>query len=109
MSVFVWGRTRFQQIAAELADVLEQGAVPADNVIPKSPRGKFFSENDRPAGNQHAARRHDAADAVIDRQAVIHAIVRRRVYQTGEPASPVQNATMAYARCLGHAGGAGSK
>src|SRR5262249_9390057 len=59
------------EIAAELADVLEQGAVEAHNVIPESAGGKFIPDRNPAAIAQHRAGSHDAADAVVHRQAIV--------------------------------------
>ena len=38
-------RRRLQKIAAELADILEQRAVPARDVVPESLRGEFVRQH----------------------------------------------------------------
>src|SRR5205814_3855849 len=53
-----------QQVAAQLADVLEEGAVPAGDVAPEPPGGEALGEHDRTAADQHRAGGQDAADAV---------------------------------------------
>ena len=97
---------RLQQIAAELADILEQRAVEARDVLPEIRGREFFGERDGCAGKQHAAGRDHAADGMIDRQAIIKAIVRRRAGEACEPAAPVEDAAMADAGGLRQARGA---
>src|SRR5580704_10657449 len=55
---------RLEKIAAELADILKQGAVPANHILPEAPRRKLILQHDRAAANEHAADGHNAADAV---------------------------------------------
>ena len=70
----IFGRRRLQEIAAELADILEQRAVPAHDVVPELACGKFVGQHHRAARAQHAAGRDDAADAVKDRQAIVQPV-----------------------------------
>src|ERR1700722_4260041 len=53
MLLFEFRYGRFQKIAAELADILEEGAVPAHHVAPEVACRKFVGENDRGARSQH--------------------------------------------------------
>ena len=106
MARFIFGRRRAQEIAAELADILEQRAVPAHDIVPEFACGKFVGQHHRAARAQHAAGRDDAADAVIDRQAIVQPVVDGSRRQSGEPAAPVQDAAMADAGGLRQAGGA---
>ena len=98
-------RRRGQKIAAELADILEQRAIEADDVVPELPGGKPFANRHRPAADQHARRRYDAADAVIHRQAVVHAVVGAGIQHAGEPVAPHHDAVVADIGRLGEAGG----
>ena len=98
---------RVDQIAAELADVLDERAVPCDDVVPEMPRRKFVADHDRAAAHQHRAGRHDAADAVIERQAVIHAVAWAGVHEAGEPKAPLQQPPVAHTGGLRQSGRAG--
>ena len=70
-------RRRVDQIAAELADILEQRAVPAHDVVPEFARGELLADHHRAAVDQNRAGRHEAAGGVVQRQAVVHAVGRR--------------------------------
>ena len=98
---------RCSEIAAQLADVLEHRAVEARDVVPERAGGEFLADDHRAAIDQHRAGRHHAADAVIHRQAVVHAVARPRVHHAGEPMAPVHQPEMADDRGLRQAGGAG--
>ncbi len=100
-------RRGIEQIAAELADVLEDGAAVAPDVVPERRGGKSIADEHRAAIDQHRSGRHRAADAVIHRQAVIHAVVWPRVHHAGEPVGPVHQPEMADDRGLRQSGGAG--
>ena len=96
-----------QQVAAKLADVLEQRAVPTDDVAPELAGREFFADDDRAAADQNRAGRLHAADAVIHRQAVVHPVGRLRVHHAGEPVAPLHQAGMADVGGFGQPGGAG--
>src|SRR5262249_3295720 len=59
--VLVFRRRRLQKIAAELADILEQGAVVANDVGPEIRRREFVCDHHRATSGEHAAGRDDAA------------------------------------------------
>src|SRR3984893_4596510 len=103
---FEFGWRRLQEIAAEFADILKQGAIEAHDVLPELAHGEFLREHDGSSRAQHAAGRDDTADGMIDRQAIIQAILRRRIGQPGEPIAPILDAAMADAGRLRQAGGA---
>ena len=107
MVALVRARRRRREIAAELADILEERAVPANDVVPEPAGGELRRDHHRGAGHQHGAGRHHAADAVVHRQAVIEPVVRARVEHAGEPAAPAHHPMVADTRGLGQAGGAG--
>ena len=98
---------RIQEIAAEFADILNLGAIPAADIAPKAARGEFFGDDGGTAGNQRCHHRHNAPDTVVERQTVIHAIFRRISKQPLEPQGPDQKSAMADTRRLGQTGGAG--
>src|ERR1700761_364357 len=50
-----FGRGRLQQISAEFAYILEQGAVPANQVLPERAGGEFVGQHYRSARREHAA------------------------------------------------------
>ena len=52
-------------------------------------------DHDRAAGDQQGADRDHAADAVVERQAVVHAVAGLGVEQAGEPLAPSHDAVMA--------------
>ena len=95
------------EIAAEFADILEDGAARLGDIAPEAAGRELLADDDRAAAEQYAARRHDPADTVIERQAIIHAVVRTRVDQPGEPVRPHHDAVVADARGLGQACRAG--
>ena len=96
-----------QQVAAKLADVLEQRAVPSDDIVPELAGREFFANHHRAAGDKNRAGRQHAADAVIHRQAVIHPVGRLRIHHAGKPMAPLHDAGMADVGGLGQPGGAG--
>jgi hypothetical protein len=73
---------RVEEISAQLADILKQRAIAVDDIVPKMLRGKFLADQHRAAADQHRAGGDDAADAVIHRQAIVHADRRGR-YSSG--------------------------
>ena len=88
-------RRRVDKIAAQLADILEQRAVPLDDIVPEALHREFFGDHDRATADQQRTGRYDAADRVIERKAVIDAIVRPGLHQSGEPQAPLQQPVMA--------------
>jgi hypothetical protein len=74
---------------------LKDRAIADEDVVPKMPHRKAVADQDRAAANQKRAGRDHAADAVIERQAVIHAVVRRGIHQPGEPKTPLQQPPVA--------------
>ena len=101
-------RRRCSEIAAQLADILEQRAVVS---APRRPRIRApRSSRGSPPSRRRPARadRHHAADAVIHRQAVVHAVARRACpscRRTSRLASI--SAVVVDVRGLGQAGRAG--
>jgi len=83
------------KIAAKLADILKQGAIPARHIVPELARRKALLHDDRAAANQSRADRHDAADAVIHRQAIVQAVVGADVGEPGKTNSSTSDAVMA--------------
>ena len=69
-------RAALQQVAAQLADVLERGAVPADDVVPELARREPLAHDHRAARHQHRARCQHTADAVVHGQAVVQPVAR---------------------------------
>ena len=101
---FEFGNRRLQEIAAELADILEQRAVEADEIAPEILRRKLFGQRHRCARKQHAAGRDNAADGVIEGETIVKTVIGLGVGEACEPAAPVQDTAMADARSLGQAG-----
>ena len=86
---FLGMRRRIEQIAAELADILEERALVVDDVVPELPRREFLADEDRAADGQRRAEGDDAAGRVIERQAVIHPVLLARIHHRREgDASP---------------------
>ena len=98
---------RIDQIAGELADILDERAIPIAHVVPESMGGEFLADEYRAAARQQRRGRNSAADAVIHRQAVIHAVLRRGVHQAAIPEAPLQQPPMADICGLRQAGSAG--
>ena len=98
---------RVDQIAAQLADILKDRAVAGEDVVPEVPHRKPVADQDRAAAHQQSAGRDHAADAVIERQAVIHPVVGRSVHQPGEPKTPLQQPPVADMRGFRQSGRAG--
>ena len=98
---------RVDQIAGELADILQQRAVAVDDIVPEPLRGKFLTDQHRAAAHQHGAGGDHTADAVIQRQAIVHAVVGAGIHQAGEPKTPLQNPAMADIDGLRQSGRAG--
>ena len=96
-----------QQEAAQLADILHQGAVPAGDVVPEPARGEAFAQDHRSARRQHGADRDHSADAVIHGQAVIKPVARAGRHHAGEPVAPHHHPMVADVGGLGQASGAG--
>jgi hypothetical protein len=96
-----------RQIPAQLADVEEQRAVPGNDVVPEFARGEFLADDDRPAADQHRARRHHAAVGVIHRQRVVHAVAGPRIHHAGKTVARQHQPVVIDVRGLGQAGGAG--
>src|SRR2546422_173597 len=95
---------RVDEIAAELADVLEQRAVPADHVMPELTGGELVPDHHGAAADQHRAGRQHAADAVVHRQAVVHPVAGAGVHHAGEPVTPLHQPSVADPGGLGQAG-----
>ena len=95
-----------QQVAAQLADILEQRALPADDLVPELARRKFLSDHDGAPPDQHRAARQHAPDAVIHRQAVVHPVARARVHHAGEPVAPLHQPVVTDVGGLGQPRGA---
>ena len=96
-----------QQIAAQLTDILEDGGAAVGHIAPEAAAGEFLAQNHRATRQQHRARRHNAAHAVIHGQAVVQAVVRPRARHAGEPVGPAHHPAMADMCRLGQARGAG--
>ena len=98
---------RIDEVAAKLADILEQRAIAIRDVVPEFARGKSFADHDRSAANKQRAGRHHAADRVIHRQAIVHAIVRPGIHQAGEPKAPLHHRRWLTLAAFGSPGRAG--
>ncbi len=95
-----------QQIAAQLADVLEHRAALLGHVAPEPAGGEAAADHHRATRRQHGPGRHHPADAVIQRQAVVEPVVGRGVHHAGEPAAPHHHPLVADMGGLGQASGA---
>src|SRR6516165_1546368 len=81
-----------EEITAQLADVLEQRAALGDQVLPETTRREALAQYYRAAADECGAGRDDTADAVIHRQAVVHAVRGLHVDQPREPVAPLHEA-----------------
>ena len=96
-----------EQVAAKFADVLEQRAVPADDIVPELAGGEFLANDECAAGDENRARHLHPADAVIHGQAVIHPVRWLRTHHAGKPMAPLHDAGMADVGGFGQPGRAG--
>jgi hypothetical protein len=95
---------RVEEITAELADILEQRAFEGDDIVPETARGKLLLDHHGAADDEKAADRDDASDAMIHRQAIVHAIGRSHIHHAGEPAAPRHDPVVADIGGLGQPG-----
>ena len=65
------------------------------DVVPEILRGEFVADHHRAAVDQQRAGRHHAADRVIHRQAIVHAVVGAGIHQPGKPEAPLQQPAVA--------------
>ena len=100
-------RRRFHEIAAQLADVLEQRAVVGDHLVPEFAGGKFFADEHRAAGDQRRADGDDPAGGVVHRQAVVHAVIGARVHHAAKATGRKHDPIVVDVGGLRHARGAG--
>src|SRR5262249_43271160 len=96
-----------QQVTAQFADVLEQRAALGDHVLPEPARPEALTQYHRASPDQCRAGRDNATDAVIQRQAVVHAVTRLHVDQSREPVAPLHEAEVTDISRLREAGGSG--
>jgi hypothetical protein len=107
MGAFVGMLGRVDQITAQLADILKDRAVAGEDLVPEVPHRKPVADQNRAAAHQQRAGRDHAADAVIERQAVMHPVVGRGVHEAGEPKTPLQQPPVADLRGFRQTGRAG--
>src|SRR5262249_24462370 len=88
-------RLGMQEVPAELTDVLEQRALPANDVAPELARRELLADHHGAATGKDRACGEDAADAVVHRQAVVHSVARLLVHQTSEPIAPLHHPSVA--------------
>jgi hypothetical protein len=75
-------RRLIDEIAAQLADVLERSGTALDHVVPEPARAELARERERRAAAQHRVHRDHAADRVVERQrAVEHVALRETCEQ----------------------------
>ena len=99
-------RRRVDEIAAELADILQQRALPAHHVVPELAGGEALADHHRAALEQQRAGGEHAAGGVVQRQAVIHAVAGARVHDRGEGVGRKHQPVVVDVGGLGQAGGA---
>src|SRR5262249_39368209 len=87
-------RWRVVQIPAQLANVMEDRAVPTCDVIPELACREFLANHQRAAGEEDRTGRHYAADRVIHRQAVVAHVGRLCVHDAGEAVARQHQAVM---------------
>ena len=93
-----------QQIATQFADVLEQRAVPAQDVVPELACSESLADHHRAAADQHRAGREHAANAVIHRKGAVHPVARAGIHHAGKPVAPLHQPKMADVGGLGQPG-----
>src|SRR3984893_1417320 len=95
-----------QEIAAQFADILEQRAVETYEVTPDAAHVEVSPDHHGATDDQARAGRYRPADAVIHRQAIVHAIGRSDLHHAGEPVRPYHQPVVADFCCLPQARGA---
>src|SRR5438270_12080973 len=85
MLVFLRGGRRIDEIAAELADILKERALPCDDVRPKAACREFVCNHHRSAGDEDGADRNHPANAVVERQAIVYAVARLEIAEAVKP------------------------
>ena len=94
------------EVSAELADILEKRAIRFDDVVPEALHRELFPEYDRATTDQRSSGCDDAAYAVVERKAVVHAVILLRIHQPGKPLAPLHYLIMPDHSCLRQSGGA---
>ena len=102
-------RRRPREISAEFADILERRALMPRHVVPKAARRELSCDHAGAAVHQRGAHGHNAADAVVHRQAVVMSVRFVKPRQPREPVRPGDDLAMAHLRRLGQAGRAGGE
>ena len=97
-------RRRVDEVAAELADILEAGAIPAHDIVPELAHGKFIADHHRAAPVQQRAGCDHAAGGVIEREAIVHAVAGTRVHDAGEGVAREHHAIVVHVRGLRQTG-----
>ncbi len=97
-------RRSVYQVAAKLADILKQRAIPLDNVIPEAARRESRPDHHRPSLDEHRSNSHHAADTVIHRQTIQHPVGWTSIHQARKPIAPLHQPEMADVRGFGQAG-----
>ena len=104
MTRLVGVRGRRQQVAAQLADVLEDGRLVLCAVRPEAARREAPRDRDARSRDERCARRRDQARRVIERQRHVGAVVGRQVCAGPEGGRRGDEAVVAEVRRLRQAG-----
>ncbi len=99
-------RRRIDEVAAELADILQERALPAHHVVPEFAHREALADDDRAAIQQQCSGGEQTAGGVIERQAIVHAVARTRVHDGGEGMRREHQAVVVDIGGLRQAGGA---
>src|SRR5262249_1706842 len=100
-------RRGIEQIPAELADIKEERAVPACNVVPELACRKPVADDYRAPANKDRAGRQQPAGGVIKRKAIVHAVAGARVHDARKGMGCEHHTIMRHARRFREAGRAG--
>jgi hypothetical protein len=98
---------RVDEVTAQLADVLEQRAALGDHILPEAARRELLAHHHRAAADKGRAGGDHAADAVVHRQTVVHAVTRAGIDQAREPVTPLHQPVMTHIGRLRQTGRAG--
>src|SRR5262249_14687874 len=96
----VGARRQVQQIAAELAEVLERGRAVAPDVAPELARAELPPERDRRARGQRRADDHHAAGTVVERERAVARVVGPKLERDRAAVAGQQELEVAEARGL---------
>ena len=103
MIAFMRPGRRIQEIAAKLADILEEGGPVIVDVGPEFMHREFAADHQRAAGGQGHTRCAYAAGRMIHRERVVHAVALACIQGACEAVHHIKHAHVAEIRGLGQA------